>query len=261
MSDYFKKRMEELGMNTTSSSSSNKKNSNTTTNNTPKSTATKVTGKTDYFTKRAEEMGLNKSKTDEAGVRQWFSDASSAMQSMQSYNEKNKNRYTTKYGGSDSDKIKELLRSSDAVWDYLYKHKDELEDYDELKRRRDAWKHTRSDFTARRLPHNLRGQSNGESAYGYFAEKIRGNALYLLDEPENSLSAERQLELARFLEDSARFYGCQFIISTHSPFLLAMRGARVYDLDNYPVATRPWTELPNPRLFFEFFEDHRKEFL
>ena len=136
-----------------------------------------------------------------------------------------------------------------------------LEDYDELKRRRDAWKHTRSDYTARRLPPNLRGQSNGESAYGYFAEKIRGNALYLLDEPENSLSAERQLELARFLEDSARFYGCQFIISTHSPFLLAMRGARVYDLDNYPVATRPWTELPNPRLFFEFFEDHRKEFL
>lgn len=135
-----------------------------------------------------------------------------------------------------------------------------LEDYEELKRRLDAWTHTRSDFTARRLPKNLRGQSNGESAYGYFAEKIRGNALYLLDEPENSLSAERQMELARFLEDSARFYGCQFIISTHSPFLLAMQGARIYDLDSRPVAIRPWTELPSPRLFFDFFEAHRKEF-
>ena len=151
-------------------------------------------------------------------------------------------------------------------WQVLRKNDDHfqmrsLEDYDELKKRRDAWKHTRSDFTARRLPRNLPGQSNGESAYGYFAEKIRGNALYLLDEPENSLSAERQLELARFLEDSARFYGCQFVISTHSPFLLAMRGARIYDLDSRPVATRPWTELPNPRLFFEFFEAHRDEFL
>ena len=135
-----------------------------------------------------------------------------------------------------------------------------LDDLEELKRRRDAWNHTRSDFTARRLPPNLHGQSNGESAYGYFADKIRGNALYLLDEPENSLSAERQMELARFVEDSARFYGCQFIISTHSPFLLAIRGARIYDLDSSPVGTRKWTELSNVRLYHDFFEAHRDEF-
>ena len=136
-----------------------------------------------------------------------------------------------------------------------------LDDLDELVRRRDAWNHTRSDFTARRLPSNIRGQSNGESAYGYFAEKIRGNALYLLDEPENSLSARRQAELADFLVDSARFYGCQFLISTHSPFLLAMRGARIYDLDGGPVEVRKWTELPNVKLYFEFFEARRGEFL
>lgn len=49
---------------------------------------------------------------------------------------------------------------------------------------------------------------------------VRENGLYLLDEPENSLSPERQQELLKFLEDSARFFGCQFIIATHSPFLL-----------------------------------------
>ena len=136
-----------------------------------------------------------------------------------------------------------------------------LEDLEELQRRRDAWKNTRSDFTARRIPQNLPGQSNGENAYGYFAEKIRGNALYLLDEPENSLSPARQIELASFLEDSARFYGCQFIISTHSPFLLAIRKARIYDLDSRPVTTKPWTELANTRLYFDFFEAHRDEFL
>ncbi len=48
-----------------------------------------------------------------------------------------------------------------------------------------------------------------------------------------------------FLHDSARFYNCQFIIATHSPFLLAMPGARVYDLDAEPVTTRKWTELEN----------------
>jgi predicted ATPase len=135
-----------------------------------------------------------------------------------------------------------------------------LEDFEELQHRRDAWSSTRSDYTARRLPKNLPGQSNGENAYGYFAEKIRGNALYLLDEPENSLSAERQEELATFIMDSARFYGCQFIISTHSPFLLAMRGARIYDLDESPVAVKKWTELPNVRLYRDFFEEHRGEF-
>lgn len=82
---------------------------------------------------------------------------------------------------------------------------------------------------------NAREHSNGESAILYFEEKIKENALYLLDEPENSLSPERQLELLRFIEDSSRFYGCRFVIATHSPFLLSMKGAKIYDLDEEPL--------------------------
>ncbi len=135
-----------------------------------------------------------------------------------------------------------------------------LADYDELVRHNEATRRTRADFTARRVGKNIPAQSNGESAIGYFADRIRGNALYLLDEPENSLSAERQIELASFLENSARFYGCQFLISTHSPFLLSMKGATVYDLDTPPVAVRKWTELANVRLYHDFFETRRGEF-
>ena len=112
----------------------------------------------------------------------------------------------------------------------------------------------------RTLPANVRTRSNGESALAVFSERIREDALYLLDEPENSLSPERQLELAQFLHDSARFYNCQFIIATHSPFLLAMPGARVYDLDAEPVTTRKWTELENVKATWEFFQRHRNEF-
>ena len=72
------------------------------------------------------------------------------------------------------------------------------------------------------LPDNMREHSNGESAFLYFAEKIQKNGLYFLDEPENSLSPVKQQELLRFLEDSARFFNCQFVIATHSPFLLSM---------------------------------------
>lgn len=135
-----------------------------------------------------------------------------------------------------------------------------LSDYEELKRHNEAKSKTKNSYVTRRLPDRLASQSNGESAFSYFCEKIGENALYLLDEPENSLSPQRQQELLSFLEDSARFFGCQFIIATHSPFLLSMRGAKIYDLDADPVCTRRWTELPAVRTYYEFFQKHAVAF-
>ena len=107
---------------------------------------------------------------------------------------------------------------------------------------------------------NVREYSNGESAYLYFTEKIVENGLYLLDEPENSLSPKRQMELMNFLEESVRFFGCQFVISTHSPFLLSLRGAKIYNLDVNPVTVEHWTELENVRTYYDFFRRHGDEF-
>jgi len=135
-----------------------------------------------------------------------------------------------------------------------------LSDYSEFKRRNSAKRQTKSVYTAARLPKELDGMSNGESAFSYFTHEIRENALYLLDEPENSLSPRLQRELADFLADSARFYGCQLVISTHSPFLLSMKGAKIYDLDSVPVRARPWTELENVRAYYDFFRSHESEF-
>lgn len=137
-----------------------------------------------------------------------------------------------------------------------------LEDYEHLKQVVCAKKKTSSGsaFVRQRLGGNVRGKSNGETAFRYFTNQIREDALYLLDEPENSLSAGRQRELAAFLEDSARFFGCQLILSTHSPFLLAMKGAVVYDLDRRPIQARKWTELENVRLWHDFFQEHAKDF-
>lgn len=68
-----------------------------------------------------------------------------------------------------------------------------------------------------------RTYSNGETGFISLAENIIPDRLYLLDEPENSLSCELQMKLAQCIEESARFCNCQFIIATHSPFLLALR--------------------------------------
>ena len=84
--------------------------------------------------------------------------------------------------------------------------------------------------------------------------------LYILDEPENSLSSEYQIDLSKFIESMARFYNCQFIISSHSPFFLSMKGAKIYDLDAQPTSVKKWTEIPNMRLLRDFFADHNDEF-
>lgn len=135
-----------------------------------------------------------------------------------------------------------------------------LEDYDRLKKVNMARRKTQSRYVRKNLMDNAREHSNGESAFLYFSEKIKEDGLYLLDEPENSLSPERQQELVRFIEDSARFFGCQFVIATHSPFLLAVRNARIYDMDEEPVDVKRWTQLPNVRAYYDFFKKHQEEF-
>ncbi|MDD3613765.1 MAG: AAA family ATPase [Caldicoprobacterales bacterium] len=135
-----------------------------------------------------------------------------------------------------------------------------MADYDQLKKINKARRKTQSRFVKSELMDNVRGFSNGESAYKYFTEKIGEDGLYLLDEPENSLSPKRQLELKAFIEDSARFFGCQFVISTHSPFLLSIPGAKIYDLDEAPVDIKRWTQLENVRIYYEFFKSHLDDF-
>ena len=106
-----------------------------------------------------------------------------------------------------------------------------------------------------------REYSNGESGFRYFVERIEEPGLYLLDEPENSLSMKKQQELAEFLRVSSWDYDCQFVIATHSPIFLSIRGAKIYDLDVTPVdVLRDWTEVDTMREWYEFFMSHKSEF-
>ena len=107
---------------------------------------------------------------------------------------------------------------------------------------------------------NERTYSNGESGYKYFTDAIQPGGLYLLDEPENSLSAHLQIELSQYILGMARFYDCQFIISSYSPFILATPFTKIYDMDSEPVSTTKWTEIPSIRAYHDFFEAHTGEF-
>ncbi|MBQ8798997.1 MAG: AAA family ATPase [Lachnospiraceae bacterium] len=135
-----------------------------------------------------------------------------------------------------------------------------MEDFERLKQVNLARRKTQSKYVRENLMDNIREHSNGENAFRYFQEKVEESALYLLDEPENSLSPERQLELVKFIEEAAKYLNCQFIISTHSPFLLGMKGAKIYDLDTMPVRPKKWTQLKNVQLYYQFFKERQSEF-
>lgn len=137
-----------------------------------------------------------------------------------------------------------------------------IDDFDRWKRASDMRNpnQSQSSFLRKNLMRNLQERSNGESALAYFVDAIKDNTLYLLDEPENSLCAENQLQLKYFIEDCVRSHGCQFIISTHSPFLLSLAHATVYDMDTVPPAAKKWTELPSVQAYYSFFKENEWKF-
>ena len=135
-----------------------------------------------------------------------------------------------------------------------------IDDYENYKRHVDATRKTASQFVKSHLISNAVMQSNGQSAIKFFTSQITQDALYLLDEPENSLSPNMQLMLKKYIEDSVVGYNCQFVIATHSPLLLSLKNARIYNLDDVNGSEAKWTELENTRIYFEFFKEHEDEF-
>lgn len=75
---------------------------------------------------------------------------------------------------------------------------------------------------------DLHEMSHGESVMQVVQESFHGNGLYLLDEPESGLSMIRQMTLLAELHRAAAA-GAQLVIATHSPVLLSLPGAEVWE--------------------------------
>jgi predicted ATPase len=102
--------------------------------------------------------------------------------------------------------------------------------------------------------------SNGETALQVFEDHIQTAGLFLLDEPEVSLSPGNQLRVAKMIEEAARFHAAQFVISTHSPFVLGSLDGTILDLNCAEILPRAWHELENVRAYARFFLERRNEF-
>ncbi len=102
-------------------------------------------------------------------------------------------------------------------------------------------------------------RSHGETFLALFRDKLAPRGLYLLDEPEAPLSPLRQLALLALLIEASgpdeRRAGCQFLIATHSPILMALPGATILSLDEGAIRSVAWDELEHVRVTRQFLND------
>ncbi|WP_226037448.1 AAA family ATPase [Aquibacillus saliphilus] len=106
---------------------------------------------------------------------------------------------------------------------------------------------------------SLHEQSHGESFFAAFNDRFKGNGLYILDEPEAALSPLRQLSMLARINDLVN-QGSQFIISTHSPILMAYPHAKIVELTNDGMHETKLEDTQHYSIMKQFFEDRERLF-
>lgn len=89
---------------------------------------------------------------------------------------------------------------------------------------------------------SLHKQSHGESFMSLLMNRLKGNGLYIFDEPEAALSPVRQMALVSIIHDLVK-KDSQLIIATHSPIVMSYPNAVIYNVeDSYNVIEYEETE-------------------
>ncbi|MUH60301.1 AAA family ATPase [Bifidobacterium canis] len=102
---------------------------------------------------------------------------------------------------------------------------------------------------------SMHEMSHGESFMELLLSRT-GTGLFLLDEPESALSAQRQLTLLAHMHEMAGA-GSQFIVATHSPILLGLPGASILRFDDDGVHPCAYEDTDSYRVT-EMFINHRE---
>jgi predicted ATPase len=100
-------------------------------------------------------------------------------------------------------------------------------------------------------------RSHGESFLELLGERLRPQGLYFLDEPETPLSPTRVLALLSLVKDRAA-RGCQFIIATHSPILMALPESQILLLEDQTIQPIDYDEVEHVRITKAFLSDPEK---
>ena len=102
---------------------------------------------------------------------------------------------------------------------------------------------------------SLHTQSHGEAFMAVLLHKLRGDGIYLLDEPEAALSPNRQLAALRAIHHLVEGQS-QFIIATHSPLLLAYPHAKIVQFDSSGVHEVAFEDTDHLVVTRDFLNNH-----
>ncbi|MCD6052357.1 MAG: ATPase [Verrucomicrobia bacterium] len=103
---------------------------------------------------------------------------------------------------------------------------------------------------------SLHARSHGEAFMALLTVKLRGDGLYLFDEPEAALSPHRQLQALRAIYDLVKD-GSQFIIATHSPILLSYPGAKIIQFNEDGLSEIKYEDTEHYRVTKMFLNNHQ----
>ena len=104
---------------------------------------------------------------------------------------------------------------------------------------------------------DLQEKSHGEGFLSFFKARMHQQGIYFLDEPETPLSSMHQYQLFVLLNDLAAS-GSQIIIATHSPILMALNHATIYEFTD-TIQKVNYEDVESVR-FMKYFLNHTKLF-
>lgn len=104
---------------------------------------------------------------------------------------------------------------------------------------------------------SLHAQSHGESFFSVLQNKLKGNGVYLFDEPEAALSPTRQLSTLSIIHRLVK-RNSQFVIATHSPIILAYPNSTIYLLTENGIEQTTYKETEHYSVTREFLNRPEK---
>jgi predicted ATPase len=105
----------------------------------------------------------------------------------------------------------------------------------------------------------LKNKSHGEGFLAFFKERMHSKGIYLLDEPETPLSAVNQYQLVVMITDLVR-QGSQVIIATHSPIIMALKDAVIYEFTEETIKKVDYDDIESVN-FMKHFLNQKENYI
>ena len=106
---------------------------------------------------------------------------------------------------------------------------------------------------------DLLTSSHGEAYLDFFSSRMRKGQLYLLDEPETPLSVQNQLTLITMIDQAVQ-NDCQFIIATHSPVLMGIPDARIWEFQENQIQEVKFENIESVLLLKQYLSNREQFF-